>query len=82
MNIQRMMREEAVNMEQDLTQNGLDTFKGMDQWRRVLKKAEGEEEEILQTKIVGLEEMIRDLYHCGMRRSRASWHPCSRRKKL
>ena len=61
MNIQRMLREEAMSMEKDSVQNGVETFRRMDPWRCILKRAEGEEEEILQTRIVGLDEMIRDL---------------------
>ena len=60
-NIQRMLREEAVSMDDDTTENAVETFKVMDQWRRVLKKAEVEEEEILQTRIVSVEEVVRDL---------------------
>ena len=60
-NIQRMMREEAVNMDADTTENAVETFKTMDPWRRILKKAECEEEEILQTRIVGVDEVVRDL---------------------
>ena len=48
-------------MDDDTTENAVETFKVMDQWRRVLKKAEVEEEEILQTRIVSVEEVVRDL---------------------
>ena len=62
MHIQRMVREEAANMDVDTTENAVETFKALDPWRQILKKAEGEEEEILQTRIVGVDEVVRDLH--------------------
>ena len=61
MNIQTMFREEVMSIEKDSVQNGIETFRRMDPWRCILWKAEGEEEEILQTRTVGLDEIIRDL---------------------
>ena len=61
MNIQRMLKEEAASMDVDRTENAVATYKKMEPWRVILKKVECEEEEILQTKIVGVDEMVRDL---------------------
>ena len=62
MNIQRVMKEEAANMDADSTENAMETFKSLDPWRHVLRKAECEEEEILQTRIVGVEELVKDIH--------------------
>ena len=61
MNIQTMLREEAASMDVDLTENAVSTCKRMELWRGMLRKAECEEEEILQAKIASVDEMIRDL---------------------
>ena len=59
--IKMMLKEEARCMETDLIENAVETFKRIDPYRRVMKKVEGEEEEILQTKIVGVQKMLREL---------------------
>ena len=55
-----MLREESAFLELDSADNAALTFRKMEPWRSALKKAEMEDEEILQTKIVGVQE-IRDL---------------------
>ena len=40
-------------------------FKKIEPWRKLLKKAEVQEEEILQTKIISPQEMIRDFPPLG-----------------
>ena len=42
-------------------ENAVETLKKVDPYRWVMKKVEGEEEEILQTKIVGVQEMLKEL---------------------
>ena len=56
-----MLKEEAASIELDSTEIALMMFKKMEPWRRTLRKAEAEEEEILQTKIISPQEMVRDL---------------------
>ena len=59
--IKMMLKEEAGCMEVDLMENAVETLKKVDPYRWVMKKVEGEEEEILQTKIVGVQEMLKEL---------------------
>lgn len=58
--VRLMLREESAFLELDSADNAALTFRKMEPWRSALKKAEMEDEEILQTKIVGVQE-IRDL---------------------
>ena len=56
-----MLKEEAASIEVDSMENAQMMFKKIEPWRKLLKKAEAQEEEILQTKIISPQEMIRDL---------------------
>ena len=56
-----MLKEEAASIEIDSMENAQMMFKKIEPWRKLLKKAEAQEEEILQTKIISPQEMIRDL---------------------
>ena len=59
--IRLMLKEEAASIEIDSMENAQMMFKKIEPWRKLLKKAEAQEEEILQTKIISPQEMIRDL---------------------
>ena len=59
--IRMMLKEEAASIEVDSMENAQMMFKKIEPWRKLLKKAEAQEEEILQTKIISPQEMIRDL---------------------
>ena len=59
--IRQMLQEEASSIEMDVLENSVMTFKKMEPWKALLKKAEAEEEEILQTKIVSPQELVRDI---------------------
>ena len=60
--IRRMIQEEAQSVEMDQLDNALLTFQKMDPWKNVMKRAEGAEQEILQTKIVSPQELVKDVH--------------------
>ncbi|CAL1130775.1 unnamed protein product [Cladocopium goreaui] len=60
--IRRMIQEEAQSVEMDQLDNALLTFQKMDPWKKVMKRAEGAEQEILQTKIVSPQELVKDVH--------------------
>ena len=59
--IKMMLKEESEHLEEDTVENATLGFKKMEPWRRMLKKAETGDEEILQTKIIGVQEMLGEL---------------------
>lgn len=59
--IRRMIQEEAVNIEGDTVTNAMLMFKRMEPWKKMMRKMEHQEEEVLQTKIVSPQELVRDL---------------------
>ena len=61
MAVRQMLQEESSSLELDSMENATMTFKKIEPWKAMLKKAEHEEEEILQTKIVSPQELTRDL---------------------
>ena len=62
--VKMMSKEEAASIEMDSMENAQMMFRKMEPWRKMLRKAEAQEEEILQTKIISPQEMIRDLPLC------------------
>ena len=62
MTVRQMLREEAESIGLDSFENAAMAFKKMEPWKAMLKKAEAEEEEILQTKIVSTQELTRDIH--------------------
>ena len=59
--IRRMIQEEAQSVEMDQLENAMLTFRKLDPWKKMMRKAEVAEQEILQTKIVSPQELVKDV---------------------
>ena len=58
--IRLMIQEESAGVEGDDFEVAMTVFKKLDPWKQTIRKAEAEEE-ILQTKVVGVQEMLKEL---------------------
>eukprot|EP00438_Fugacium_kawagutii_P029112 Skav233709 [mRNA] locus=scaffold2120:28636:35173:- [translate_table: standard] len=59
--LRMMIKEQVDYMERDTTETAITMFKRMEPWRGELRRLEEEEQEILQTKIVSPQELVRDV---------------------
>ena len=56
-----MIQDETAYLDGDTAENARLVFKKLEPWKAALRKAEVGDEEILQTKVVAVDELIRDL---------------------
>lgn len=59
--LRMFIEEEAKNIKHDEMENAVRMFQKLDGVKKDLKKLESEEEEILQTKIISTQELVRDI---------------------
>ena len=62
MRLRRLLREESESFAVDELNNSQMMFKKLEPLKRMMKKIEEEEQEILQTKIISPQEMVRDIH--------------------